>query len=541
MNRHGMKTALIAAVTAGLISVMSLTGCGEEEDALHVAWNADMQTMDVDKTSVDYSVPENIFDRLFEIRLNEDGSTELVNSLVTEYTVSEDGLTYFFTLRDDVLFSDGTPLTASDVAFSFNRMLTLPDSVADDWADSILGADEVLEGEADELKGIEVVDDTHINFTLMEPFSGFLNELAADSCSILSEKNVTEAGEEFGIVPEKTIGSGPYMVTSWVSNSSVTLELNPYYWGETPSAKTVKIRIIPDPATLSMLYQNGEIDVLDLEFLDSAIVDTVYKTSYEDKIVSANCLAVTYFIMNEDIPPLQDVRVRKAVQMAIDRQTILDGIYGGEGTLVDGILPKGVIGYSEDNQGKISYDPEGAKALLEEAGYADGFQMEISVDSASSQSIQNVVQVIAQNLADVGITATIKTYDEASWLELRKSGKMNSFVGTWTADYNDPDNFVYTFFGHETNTRLRSLNYTNTEVMQRVAAARNIQDTDERLEEYAELERIIVQEDAAWLPLFSRTHLFAISDNVESFTPHWAGSADFMFKGVTMKEQENTD
>ncbi len=535
MKKSQLRAALAAVAAAGLMMGLSLTASAEEGKTLNVAWSADMQTMDVDKTTANYSIPSNIFDRLFEIQLNDDGSTELVNSLVEEYSVSDDGLTYYFTLRDDVLFSDGTQLTASDVAFTFNRMLTLEDSVATDWADAILGADEVLAGEADSLEGIEVVDDTHVNFTLSEPFAGFLNELAAASCSILSEKNVTEAGDEFGVVPEKTIGSGPYVVTSWIANDSVTLEANPLYWGEQPSATTVNIKIVPDPSTMSMMYQNGELDIIDLEFLDSAIVDSTYKTAYADKIVSANRLATTYFILNEAIEPLNDVNVRKAIQMAVDRQSILDSIYGGEGALVDGILPKGVIGYTEDNQGKISYDPEAAKALLEEAGYGDGFEMEIAVDSSSSQSVQNVVQIIAQNLAEVGITANIKSYDEASWLDLRKSGEMNSFVGTWTADYNDPDNFVYTFFGNETNVKLRSINYTNTEVMERVAAARSILDNDERLAEYADLEKIIVQDDAAWVPLFSRTHLFAISDNVESFTPHWAGYSDFMFSGVTMK------
>ena len=112
---------------------------------------------------------------------------------------------------------------------------------------------------------------------------------------------------------------------------------------------------------------------------------------------------------------------------------------------------------------------------------------------------------------------------------------MNSFIGTWTADYNDPDNFIYTFFGNEEKTTLRSLNYPDTEVMQRVADARAIVDTDERLAEYADLEYKIVIEDAAWVPLFSRQHLFAVGDNVESFIPFWAGYGDIIYRDVTLK------
>ncbi len=533
-----MKKSLMRAALAGALLgavAASMSAAAEEEKVLNVAWNADIQTMDVDKTSNNYGIPSNVFDRLFEIQLNDDGSTELVNSLVEDYEISEDGLTYSFTLRGDVQFSDGTPLTANDVAFTFNRMLTLPDSVATDWADAIKGSAAVLEGTADSLEGIEVVDDTHVNFTLSEPFAGFLNELAAASCSILSEKNVTEAGDDFGVLPEKTIGSGPYIVTSWVANDSITLEANPLYWGEPVSATKVNIKIVPDSSTMSMMFQSGEIDIIDLEFLDSAIVDSTYKTAYADAVLPANRLATTYFILNENCEPLGDVNVRKAIQMAINRQGILDGIYGGDGQLVDGILPKGVIGYSEEIQGKISYDPEAAKALLAEAGYADGFTMEIAADSSSSQGTLNVVQVIAQNLEEIGIHAEIKTYDEASWLDLRKSGEMNSFVGTWTADYNDPDNFVYTFFGNETNVKIRSINYANTEVMNRVTAARTILDETERMAEYTDLEKTLVQEDAVWVPLFSRSHLFAVGERVEHFTPHWAGYSDYAFNGVTMK------
>ena len=134
----------------------------------------------------------------------------------------------------------------------------------------------------------------------------------------------------------------------------------------------------------------------------------------------------------------------------------------------------------------------------------------------------------------MGITAEIVSYDEASWLDERMSGEMCSFVATWTADYNDPDNFIYTFFGNAENTASRSINYYNAEVMDRVTAARAIVDEDERLAEYAALEKQIVETDAAWVPLCSRTHLFVTGDAIASYTPHWAGYSDFMFSGVTL-------
>ena len=207
----------------------------------------------------------------------------------------------------------------------------------------------------------------------------------------------------------------------------------------------------------------------------------------------------------------------------------------GDGSLVDGIYPKGLIGYTEDNEGWLKYDPEQAKSLLAEAGYADGFTMEIAADNSSSDSTLLVIQIVQQYLQQIGINAEIKSYDPASWLDLRKSGDMVSFVSSWTADYNDPDNFIYTFFGTPEKSNVRSLNYFNTDVMSRVAAARGIVDDTERLTEYAALEKQIVEEDAAWVPMFSRSHLFVKGDRIASFTPHWAGYNDTQYINVTLK------
>lgn len=529
-----IRSLCTLALAAGtLLAALPAAAAGEEK-VLHVAWNADMLTMDVHKDSNNYCVPLNIYDRLFEIQLNDDGTTELVKSLVEDYSVSEDGLVYDFTLRDDVKFSDGTPLTSADVEFTFTRMLALEDSMQTDFASAIKGAQAVIDHETDTLEGFTVVDDTHFQITLGAPFAGYLYQLATPSCSIFSKKNVEEAGEDFGIDPEKTIGSGPYTITDWVRGSSVTLEANPVYWGEQPSASRVEIGIY-DSADMDMAFQKGEIDILDCDFLDAAIVEAEYTAYPEEKLVKANRLATTYMVLNENVEPLADVRVRKAIQMAINRQAILDAIYMGMGHLEDGIYPRGLIGYSEENQGWLQYDPDGAKALLEEAGYGDGFDLELASDASAVSSVANVLQIIEQDLNAVGIHATIQSYDGSAWKALRNSGEMESFVGTWTADDNDPDNFIYTFFGSKDNTKIRSINYKDEEVIGRVAAARTIIDEQERLAEYAALEKKLVEEDAAWVPMYSRTHLFVLGDNVEKLVPHWAGYNDMSYAGVTMK------
>ncbi|MCR5342039.1 MAG: ABC transporter substrate-binding protein [Butyrivibrio sp.] len=507
---------------------------GAEDGLLRLAINADIVIMDAHKTTNDYIVPMNIFDTLFKVVKASDGSSSIEKSLVQDYDVSEDGLTYNFTLREGVVFSDGTPLTADDVKFTFERMLTLPDSEQTDYGISIEGADALMEGKADELTGIKVEDDTHFSITLMEPFAGFLAMLATPSTVIYSRSIVTSAGDDFGIVPEKTIGSGPYIVTEWERGAGLKFEYNPLYWGEEPSVKKVSIRVM-DASSMDMAFQKGDLDIIDCLMIDSAVVDSTYKTQYKDNIVSVDRLGLNYLMLNEKIEPLNDPKVRKAIQMAIDRESILQSIYGGDGKIEDGAYPSGCLGYSQANQGWLKYDPDGAKKLLEEAGYPDGFDMEISLDSDGTDAAKNVVQIMAQNLQDAGINATIKNYDHASWLELRNSGEMPSFLAKWLLDYNDPDNIIYTFFGSKDNTVIRSNNYTDTDVMNRIAAARGIINEKERMAEYADLEKKLVQDDAVWVPLFSLKHLYVKSDRVAEFTPHWAGWSDIYFTGVTLK------
>ena len=148
---------LKSAVTILIILAMAagIAGCGssstDNSKVLHLAWSKDIQTMDVHKTTDNYMVPLCIFDRLLEVQLNDDGTTEIVNSIAKDYSISDDGLTYYFTLRDDVKFSDGTPLASADVEATFTRMFTLPDSVQTDFTTCIKGAQYILDHKTDKL------------------------------------------------------------------------------------------------------------------------------------------------------------------------------------------------------------------------------------------------------------------------------------------------------------------------------------------------------------------------------------------------------
>lgn len=547
---------LAAALTAGL----ALTGCGgsktsdttdntagaENESTAEVkgvdvdttgylvaALNADIQTADVQKTSKDYEVPFNIFDRLVDVEVGTDGNSKIVPSLAESWDISDDGLEYTFHLRQGVKFHNGNDFTAEDVAYTFHRMLTVEGGVNTEFIDQIKGADELLAGETDTLEGVEVVDDYTIKVTLKEPFAGFLASISSPGVSIYDSEATEAAGDQFGMDPAVTVGTGPFEFSSWSFNNQLVLTRNEDYWKGASGLPGVVIKIIPDTETQSMMFESGELDILDLDYAADS-VDRFTET-YPDQIVQGPRVGIVYFTMNFNKEPFQDVRVRKAVQMSIDRQAILDALYGGRGQVEQGIFPHGLIGFNPDQE-EIKYDPEAAKALLAEAGYADGFDMEIAADSSASDTMTMALEIVSDQLAEVGIRAEIKNYDESTWLETRKSGELGSFMSTWSAYYNDPDNFIYTFFGNEEKTRIRSINYPDTEVMERVAKARTIVNEDERLAEYKALEEKLIHEDAAWVPMFSRLHLFAVSKRVQGFVPLWSGLSDQLFYNISLSE-----
>ena len=547
---------LAAALTAGL----ALTGCGgsktsdttdntagaENESTAEVkgvdvditgylvaALKADIQTADVQKTSKDYEVPFNIFDRLVDVEVDADGNSKIVPSLAESWDISDDGLEYTFHLRQGVKFHNGNDFTAEDVAYTFHRMLTVEGGVNTEFIDQIKGADELLAGETDTLEGVEVVDDYTIKVTLKESFAGFLASISSPGVSIYDSEATEAAGDQFGMDPAVTVGTGPFEFSSWSFNNQLVLTRNEDYWKGASGLPGVVIKIIPDTETQSMMFESGELDILDLDYAaDSA---DRFTETYPDQIVQGPRVGIVYFTMNFNKEPFQDVRVRKAVQMSIDRQAILDALYGGRGQVEQGIFPHGLIGFNPDQE-EIKYDPEAAKALLAEAGYADGFDMEIAADSSASDTMTMALEIVSDQLAEVGIRAEIKNYDESTWLETRKSGELGSFMSTWSADYNDPDNFIYTFFGNEEKTRIRSINYPDTEVMERVAKARTLVNEDERLAEYKALEEKLIHEDAAWVPMFSRLHLFAVSKRVQGFAPLWSGLSDQLFYNISLSE-----
>ncbi len=490
-------------------------------------------TTDPHCTSEYYTVAMNVFDRLVEVQAHDDGTSEIVPSLAKDWEISDDGLEYTFYLEEGVKYSNGADMTASDVLYSFTRLLTYEKAINDDVVDMIVGAQALMEGTAETLEGFEIIDDYTFKITLEQPYAAFLAGLTTPGASILDEETTEAAGEQFGIDPALTIGTGPFIFYEWTFNSQIILIANENCWSGAPACEGIVMKFIDDQDTMRMMFENGELDILDLDNAPSQADYFLDNPDYADNIVSGMRVGIYYIALNEAFEPLDNVLVRKALQCSVDRQAILDALYGGRGQVQNGIFPVGLIGYNPDLP-EIEYDVERAKELLAEAGYADGFDLTFTISSDADATTKDLAQIVQAQWAEIGVNVTIETLDSATMMDLRRSGEIMCYTSSWSADFNDPDNFIYTFFGTTENTVLRSLNYSNEEAIARVAAARGIVDEDERIAEYQALEELIIQEDAAWVPLYAKEHLFVVNDRVSGFTVSWNGWSNNYYRNVSV-------
>lgn len=533
MDRRTFVKGMLAAPLYGLFA----QGCSSQVNRmkpglLTFAITSDTPTMDTAHNDSYYLGPMNTFDRLFETRMV-DGEAKVLGSLCVDYQMSDDGLTYDFTLRDGVRFSNGDPLTASDVRYSFSRLLTEA-AVNTDIALEILGGESLMNKQAEELEGFKVKDETHFSIVLEAPNAGFIAELSSPAMSIVSER-VTRQAKSFGKDPSEAIGSGPYYMEEWIPNDHLTFRYNEHYWGEEPTVKEAVVRVIPDASTRDLMFQNGEIDMIDLSDIDSLIVQRSYKVEHADSIVRSEQIGMYYLALNHTNGYLKDPRVRKAIAMAIDADDIVKNLMHGDAIEQSGIIPTGIWGHNDNLEG-VHFDADAARAVLKEAGYEDG---EITFElSLTSDGPRLLCETVSQQLAAIGVTANIKVYDNAVRMQKRLAGELDSYIAPWLMDYNDPANIMAVFFGNAERAKARSICYQNTEVMKRINAAKSIIGDDERRQEYQDLERKLVLEDYAWIPLYQGVRLFCVGERVESFTPFWAGYGDFYIKDVVLKQED---
>ncbi|WP_340686037.1 ABC transporter substrate-binding protein [Amycolatopsis coloradensis] len=390
-----MKPRIHAAVAALLLvasgcSAGSSATVAKDPGTLAIGYTAEPANFDFTRTD-GAAIPQALLYNVYEGLVKLDADAKIVPLLAESWTVSEDRRTYDFKLRKNAKFSDGAPFTAEDVKFSLMRVKT-------DWTVSIKSTMDVVER-------VDVVAPDHARVVLTKPSNGWLFSLTSRLGAMFSRTGVAD-------LANKPVGTGPYTVSSRRRGDSIVLKQNPAYWGTKPAYSTVVLKYIKDPTALNNALLSNGIDVI------SAITvpDSIPQFQSDDRftVVEGTTNSEVTLAFNNARPPLNDVRVRKALSYAIDRKALLDTAWGGRGTLIGSMVPPTDPWY-EDLSNAYPFDPAKAKALLAEAGRPN---LSLRLRIPNLPYAVSSAQVVASQLADVGVTVTIEPLDfPAVWLK----------------------------------------------------------------------------------------------------------------------------
>jgi peptide/nickel transport system substrate-binding protein len=427
-------------------------------------------------------------------------------ALATRWDVSPDGRTYLFHLRPGVRFHDGTLLHASDVVHSFTRVLDPANKSGRPWPlYPIAGARAFAAGKAATVAGLAIVDDSTVRILLDTALAIFPKLLAMPVASVVPAKISADFGEH-------PIGTGAWTLVSWQHDDFVLLAKNAEYFGGAPKLDSLMIRIIPEPSTAVAEFESGNVDLL---YVPEADAPRWERTDEKKALLtSAPALRLWYVALNTTRGPLKDVRVRQALNHAVDVRTILDKLLGGRGRLAAGVIPPSLEG-ADTTRAPYAYDPTAAKKLLAAAGYAKGFDIELWLPQ--DPAFARVAESIQSYLSAVGVRAKIVQRESAAAREASRNGQTDMFVKDWYADYPDAENFLYPLL-HGANRGVGGnvSFYENPAYDRIVSLARTEQDSAKRVAMYAKADSLEFA-DAPMIYLFFYNELYAVQPWVKGF------------------------
>lgn len=481
------------------------------------------RTLDIQKTNADYFIPLQIYSRLVEAEPDGKGGAIIVPGLAESWEVSADGKTYTFRLRRGVKFHNGEEFKADDVLFTIDKMMNPEEkTINTDTFEMIAGAKDRLAGKAEEVSGVRVIDDYTVEITLEGPYSPFLANLTDAPASIFSRKAVTEGGEKFGFDPQYTVGTGWMKFGDWKPEQEISLVRNDAYFGKKAAIDGVRYRINVDSTTERMMFENGELDVMTLgstatykHFTESEAWKP-YTRSFERP-------GLTYMVFNQKAKPLDDVRVRKAIQRAIDRDALNRLFFNGTGIIMNGVIPPMIPGYTQELP-QIPFNPEEARALLKEAGFENGLEL-VLIQNNSSKYTHPINEAVQAMLGAVGVKLTIRNLDMSAFWDAVMKGDdgFGLFVGPMTAGIPDADIFLFNF--SEQGSRGAGYNISDPELDGKILKARETSDAGARIALNRELEKEIAFEKAIYLPLVSGKGEWVLSPRLKNFQLSWQGWA----------------
>jgi peptide/nickel transport system substrate-binding protein/oligopeptide transport system substrate-binding protein len=429
-----------------------------------------------------------LFDGLMDY---EPGTTDLTTDLAESYEISPDGMTFTFKVRPGVKFHNGREVTAEDIKYSIERVMN-PETQSP-------GA-----GFFGSLKTITVVDPTAIKFELSRPDATFLHVMAINFAHVVPKEEVEKWGADFGKHP---VGTGAYKLAEWTLGQRLVFERNPDHWRpELPNLDRITFEIGQEPTVALLRLQQGEVDILGDGIPPAQFLEVKDNPQYADWIVEGGQLHTGYITMNVKTPPFDNVKVRQAVNMAINKDRIVR-VINNRAVPANQPLPPTMPGYAKDYQG-YAYDPEKAKALLAEAGHPDGFSTELY--AMNTDPNPRIAQAIQQDLAAIGINAEIKALAQANVIEAGGNGTAPMIWSggmAWIADFPDPSNFYGPILGcgGAVQGGWNWAWYCNEELDKQAAEADAMVDPAKKAEREKMWGDIFVKimEDAPWAPVFN--------------------------------------
>ncbi|MCY3655854.1 MAG: peptide ABC transporter substrate-binding protein [Chloroflexi bacterium] len=435
--------------------------------------------------------------------------------LAESFEVSDDGLVYTFTLRDDIFFHQGRRVTAEDVQWSLERAASreLASPTALGYLGDIIGVRERFYEGAESITGIEVIDDRTIQFTIDAPKPYFLAKLTYPTAFIVDRQQIEANPRGWTRRPN---GTGPYRLQEWRLGQRIVLQANPRYHLGAPSIREVLYEL-SGGSTLTR-FENGELDIAFISVNDidrardpESDIGPLYQVFPQ--------FTISYLALNTNVPPFDDVNVRRALGFSIDRTLIAEVTFNNMLAPATGILMPQLPGYTPDDK-TFQFDPDEARRLLAASKYGSPENLPEIVLTEVGGGAEGRIDTqafIQQWREELGIEVRIEQTDFATILARQDEGSLQMFNAGWIMDYPDPEDILDLKF--YSGSALNDVNYNNAEVDAILEEARVEQDAGRRLELYQQAELLII-EDAAWLPLyFSQAHVVINADVEGWFEP----------------------
>lgn len=457
---------------------------------------------------------------------------EVVPSLAESWKVSDDGLTYDFQLRDGVAFhhtdyfKPSRALSADDVVFSFQRML----DAAQPWhkvAQS--GFPHAQSMQLPSLvKAVEKVDAQHVRFTLNHPDATFLSMLSMGFASIYSAEyadQLMKAG-----TPEKLnaqpIGTGPFVFKRFQKDAVVRYSANAEYFGGKPAVDNLIFAITPDAAVRLQKLKRNECQIA----LSPKPLDVEEATKNADLKVEQTPAFMTAFVgINSQHPPLDDPKIRQAINLAFDKASYLKAVFNGTATAADGVYPPNTWSYAKDIPG-YAYDLQQAQKLIGETGRKQGFKTTIWTRPSGSLLNPNPAlgaQMLQADLKKIGIDAQIQVIEWGELIRRAKAGEHDLLFMGWAGDNGDPDNFLTPQFScASVKSGLNFARYCDAKLDGLISQGKAVADQAKRSELYHQAQQII-HDQALWLPLAHPTALALTRKDVKGYTVSPFGRQDY--------------